>query len=145
MITLRQKVDNLRRRYKYVTNNRFLYVSKSDLKKKSAKITAYLIVDSKKKGVFIFVFPFVRKTVMSVDQWSKLWTKPLKGYKSLYSILTEDVLPNISIRYHDDWKFIDLIGWTIHGVFGSIHKPMAKRLKTKRKQNSDKRLLHRRR
>lgn len=125
MSTLKQRVLILKRRFKYVTKNRFFYVRKSELKGKSTAILCWLLVESKKKGVFIFEFKFTRSRSLSYRQWSELWTKRIatrskkthsrtKGYKSLYEILREDILPNISAKYRDDWRFIDLVGWSFN-------------------------------
>lgn len=113
MSTLRDKILTLKRRYKYTSKKRYFYNRQSDLRLRTNKIISWSIVESKKKGVFIFEFPFIRRKDMSVDEWGKLWTKGSKrGYKSLYNILIDDVLTNISLKYIDDWKFVDLIGWT---------------------------------
>lgn len=113
MSLLKDEVLKLKRRYKFVTNNRYFYNRKSDLKKKVNCIISWSIVQSKNRGVFIFKFPFIRKRLLSVDDWRKLWSGKFKGFESLHSILTETVLPNISVKFNDNWRYIDLIGWTI--------------------------------
>lgn len=131
MTTLRDKVTVLKRRFKKVTKHRFFYNTSADLKARSNKIVCWCIVESRKHGVFIFEFPFLRKQLMSVSEWSELWTKRKrkrsKTYKSLYDILTDDVFPNISIKYHDDWKFVDLVGWTMSGIHKRSNPKVQKR------------------
>lgn len=132
MTTLREEVLKLKRRYKYVNRQRMFYTQRADLKKKSQSITCWLIVQSKHKGTFVMEFKFKRSKNMSAHQWGDLWTKGVlrskpvsskakhrgkKKYETLYNILTDTILPNISIKYHDDWRFVDLIGWSMGSGF----------------------------
>lgn len=112
---VKDKIDRLRKRYKYVSKHRYFYNDPKELKAKGNHIVCWLLVNTRKRGVFVMRFVFKKAEPLTVEQWSKHWTSRHKGHMDLLNILTVYVLPNIShsFRRGDDWQLVDLIGWTL--------------------------------
>lgn len=121
MATIRDKLLALKKRFKHVTKNRCFYNDPDELEKASNQIITWSIIESNTHGIFIFEFPFRRKQDLTFEQWSKYWKKSGKErYSNLHKILVDIILGNISAKYNDEWRFIELIGWTMRPY--GVHK-----------------------
>lgn len=120
--TLKQKLREIRRKYKYVNNHRFFYNKKEDLKGQFNRIKCWFLIHDLEKGYSIFPIEFKRAQLMTVPVWTGLLSKdyvdgssgyPSPGvYESIFKIFTQKILPAINVRSGNQWKFKTLIGWT---------------------------------
>lgn len=125
--TLKDRVRAIIRKYKRVNNKRFLYNEKRELKGRYSRIKVYFLIHDEKRGYSIFPFEFKRAMLFSVPEWTKLLTKPLGKYDSLYSIFTQAVLPAINNKGGSRWRFISLLGWTgVHDLRQGKHSTKRK-------------------
>jgi len=112
VVTLRDRIRRLIRRYKRINRHRYLYNSKRDLKGRFNRVTVHFLIHDEERGYSIFPFEFKRKKLFSVPEWTKLIAKPYGGYDSLYSIFTQAVLPAINNKGGAQWRFKALLAWT---------------------------------
>lgn len=132
--TLKQKVEEYRSKYKYVSNHRYFYNEKRDLNKKLTSIVGWFIVESTSRGVAVLEFEFKRSKEFSIAQWAKLITDKVNDYQPILSIVRNEILPNIGERYKTKYRLIDMIGWT-DAIYKSYHSEFSKSNKTKATKN----------
>lgn len=115
-ITIKDKINRLKRRYKKITNKRFVYNKKVELTRSYKSIVCWYLINDQAKGYSIFRCPFRRKEPMTVSQWVRYFTHSLKRgdrrLAPLHEILTQTILPAINNKGGNEWRFISLIAWT---------------------------------
>lgn len=111
--TLEQRVQAVIRRYKYVDKNRFVYNQKSETKGTFNKIKVWLLIHDEQRGYSIFEFNMQRRSMFTIKDWQRLFKEPHSGYKeSLYTVITQSILPAINNRAGSEWVFKTLLAWT---------------------------------
>lgn len=117
VVTLRDKIRAIIRKWKFVTSKRFLYNKKTELRRRTKRIKVWFLIHDADRGYSIFAFEFKRKIAFNVADWTALFQRKHKGYDSLYSIFTQAVLPAINNKGGSHWRFISLLAWTgLHDI-----------------------------
>lgn len=111
VLTLRERVKEIIRRYKHVNGQKFCYNSDAELKRRYKRITVWYLIHDKERGYSVMKLQFKRIMPMNVDTWARLHREAIGEYKSLYSILTQAILPAINNKGGNAWKFISLLAW----------------------------------
>jgi hypothetical protein len=145
MRTLKDKVRALRRKYKKVTPARYFFNVAADKKGKFNAIKLWILIHDVNKGYSIFSFIMRRKINLTMGQWFKYWSVPHPGYKaSIYSSVTNGILPAINNKNGTEWAFKSLLGWTRYAVSKRHNPATNSRVKTtkKRKTNARNRARH---
>lgn len=109
--TLRDRVQEIVRRYKFVNAQKFCFNKKSELQKRFKRITCWYLIHDVDRGYSVMKMDFKRVMPMSVDTWARLHRQPVEGYDSLYSIFTQAVLPAINNKGGNKWSFTSLLAW----------------------------------
>jgi hypothetical protein len=119
--TIKRYLLKLRRRYKKVSEFRYFYNRKPELKKRFWKIHTYILMHDENFGYSIMT-PILKtreKIKLSVGQWRDLWSKKkvYRGVKlpALFDIVVTAIIPAINNKRGSEWKFVSLIGWS--GVY----------------------------
>lgn len=114
--TLRDRVREIRRKFKHVNSFRYFYNNKRDLQRRIHRVKIWFLIHDMEKGYSIFPMEFKRAMSMSVESWRKLFTKQItiggKTYDPIFPIFVLKVLPAINVRNASEWKFKTVIGWT---------------------------------
>ena len=106
MITFKEELSNLSRRFSRITEYYYGYNTPYDLKRKSHKIICYYYLYESSMGFTIMKF-FWRYHAHSILEWKKfLETKSLNIFKN-------KVLPKINIKWNRNYKFKKLLLWCI--------------------------------
>jgi hypothetical protein len=112
VVTLKDRVKQIIRKYKHINPSRFVYNKKSEYSKKYKRIRVWFLIHDKKRGYSIFIYELKRKSIFSVIEWTGLLQKNYGGYESIYSVFTQSILPAINNKSGAAWRFISLIAWT---------------------------------
>jgi hypothetical protein len=99
------KINEIKRLYKYIDSNLFLYNKELDKKRYFNKITCYYFLNDIENGYWIFKFIWYDKK-MNYSEWVQFLEM------DSIKILTELVLPKQNLKYGTNWQYKDLIGWT---------------------------------
>lgn len=110
--TLRERIDKIRKRYKYVNANRYFYNKKSDLRKSYNRIRCWFLIHDDERGYSVFDFEFRRKLTFKLEEWTRLFKHKVHNYEALETVLTQSVLPAINAKSGAEWTFVTLLGWT---------------------------------
>ncbi len=110
--TIRQRAEEITRKYKKVNAQKFLFNTKKDLKRRYKRIKAWFLIHDEERGYSIMSMEFKRKEIMSVAEWTALFKTPRGNYQSLYNIFTQAVLPAINNKGGNQWHFVSLLAWT---------------------------------
>ena len=128
--TLKERCQAIIRRFKYVDRSRFVYNDKSELKSSFSSIRIYCLIFDNEKGYSIFDFAVQRKILMPRLTWKKYFSEPVEGYEnSIYSIITQHILPGINNRSGTEWVLKTILCWGINAV------PKASNSKTPSRRN----------
>lgn len=147
--TLRDRVREIRRKFKHVNSFRYFYNNKRDLKRRLHRIKIWFLIHDMEKGYSIFPIEFKRAVAMGVEQWRRLFTKQItigeRTYDPIFPIFVLKVLPAINVRNASAWKFKTVIGWTGWNDLRQAGNPhtRSKRHKTAKKRNANARYSHR--
>lgn len=111
--TLKQRIAEVIRKYKHIDKNRFVYNRKPELKGRFNAIRVWILINDASRGYSIFSFRMQRKLILGVKEWERFFNTPLDGYKhSLYTNITQGILPAINNKSGTEWRFISLLAWT---------------------------------
>jgi hypothetical protein len=112
-LSIQEKAAQLKRRYKHISPDRFLYNKKSELRLRWRIITAWFVIHDEGRGFSIMNMDFRRKERPGVRQWLKGFTRPgIVGEVSLMHVFTQLVLPAINNKGGASWRFKALLAWT---------------------------------
>lgn len=121
---IRDKINNLRKRFKYISKHRYLYNKKADLNLRSNHIICFLFIRARERGVFVMRLRLGSVDTLSVNQWSKYWIegrKTSRGKKlpSLIKVVNDKILVSISETVSREYpkgdvlQLLEIIGWHI--------------------------------
>lgn len=109
--TLRERVQEIIRRYKHVNKKKFLYNRKPELKRRYRCIRVWYLIHDVDRGYSIMKMEYKRRLFLSVSEWTRLHAVQVEGYDSLYFIFTQKVLPAINNKGGNRWSFTSLLAW----------------------------------
>lgn len=133
-LTLNEKAAQLKRLYKHISPDRFLYNKKAELARRYRVITAWFVIHDETRGFSIMNMDFRRKERPGIRQWLKGFTRPgIVGEVSLMHVFSQIVLPAMNNKTGAQWRFKALLAWT-----GKLDSPKIRDSKTpKRDKNAD--------
>lgn len=122
VVTLKDKVRAIKRRYKFVTSKRFLYNKKAELRRKYVRVRIWWLIHDPDRGYSIFPMEFKRAARrLTVEQWATLIKDGLHlpsrpptpdFLEPIITIFKQAVLPAINNKGGSKWRFISLMAWT---------------------------------
>jgi len=144
-MTLRERVAELRRKYKHVNPFKFFYNKAGELKARYKRIRVWYLIHDKDIGYSVMRMDYKRLMTMNVSKWTELHRTKVGEYNSLYSIFTQAVLPAINNKGGNQWRFKSLIGWAGLSDSRSAKDSAAsrRRHKTSKKGNANARRVNR--
>jgi hypothetical protein len=137
--TIRERAEEITRKYKKVNAHKFLFNKKGDLKARYKRIKAWFLIHDEQRGYSIMAMEFKRKALMSVEEWTALFKTGSGPYQSLYSIFTQAVLPAINNKGGNKWTFTSLLAWAGLRDLRQSKNPDASRTRNKpaKKRNAN--------